>query len=97
MQNLAGNDKPILLFFNQPWCGACNHLKNNLKLEGAELSSLSENFKLINVAGDDNNSFDVSCFAAVSAAVVGSQQCTEKLWMHACRQATLLMAGAHDH
>ena len=59
-QKLAGNDKPILLFFNQPWCGACNHLKNNLKLEGAKLKHMSENFLLINVAGEDNNSFDVS-------------------------------------
>jgi protein-disulfide reductase (glutathione) len=59
-QSLASNEKPIMLFFNQPWCGACNRLKDNLKQEGKKLKELSQSFLLINVAGEENNSFDVS-------------------------------------
>jgi thiol-disulfide isomerase/thioredoxin len=58
--DLKTNDKPILYLFNQPWCGACNKLKENFQLEGDKLLSLSKRFLMVNVGGDDNNLFGVS-------------------------------------
>ena len=67
-QKLTGNEgKPILLFFNQPWCGACNRLKDNLKQEGKKLKDIAKDFLLINVAGEENNSFDVRMLACLHA------------------------------
>jgi thiol-disulfide isomerase/thioredoxin len=56
----ASNTKPVMYVFNQPWCGACNALKSDFQENGENLKELSNSFVLVNVAGDDNNSFKVT-------------------------------------
>lgn len=58
--DLKTNTKPILYLFNQPWCGACNKLKEAFQKEGDSLVELSKQFVMVNVGGDDNNLFGVS-------------------------------------
>eukprot|EP00884_Botryococcus_braunii_P022689 jgi/Botrbrau1/9103/Bobra.0305s0010.1 len=53
----SSNKKPVMYLFNQPWCGACNNLKQDFQENEEDMLEISKNFILVNVGGDDNDAF----------------------------------------
>lgn len=71
----ASNTKPVMYLFNQPWCGACNALKAGFQENSENIKELSESFVLVNVAGDDNNLFQVISLLHASKQRTGGAGC----------------------
>jgi len=47
-----GNNKPIMVLFTQPWCGACKGLKTALQTDPVAFQKAAVDFNLVSVEGE---------------------------------------------